>query len=242
MPSLGDFASRRLPDEFIRPWDEWLQEMLSTSRPSLGDGWLDCYLTMPIWRFALLPDLLGPSGWAGLLMPSVDRVGRQFPLTLAVQLPEDAAVAHAVFESAIWLSGLEAIALSVLDPTCDIEAFDQSVAAHVFSAPAAVAVDSTSEAPRRLSSLEDFEVVARAEAFRAWTGADGWKGIWWTGGRVDGRALMRTCAALPTAKEFIQLIQARSDASIAQDENSRAPSQPERSDEAEAFRIVRIEE
>jgi hypothetical protein len=29
-----------------------------------------------------LPGLIGSNGWAGVLMPSVDRVGRQFPLTL----------------------------------------------------------------------------------------------------------------------------------------------------------------
>ncbi len=87
LPHLGDFASRRLPGEFIRTWDVWLQEVLQATRASLGEAWLDCYLTMPIWRFVLLPGLVGPSGWAGVLMPSVDRVGRQFPLTLAVALP-----------------------------------------------------------------------------------------------------------------------------------------------------------
>ena len=32
---------------------------------------------MPIWRFVLLPGLIGSNGWAGVLMPSVDRVGRR---------------------------------------------------------------------------------------------------------------------------------------------------------------------
>jgi type VI secretion system protein ImpM len=243
IPSLGDFASRRLPDEFIRPWDEWLQEVLSTSRASLGDRWLDCYLTLPIWRFVLLPGLLGRSGWAGVLMPSVDRVGRQFPLTVAVQLPESAAVAHAVFESAIWLSGLEGIALSVLDPTCDVEVFDQSLADHEFSIPAAVEVDSSSKSSlRRLSSVEDFGALAKAEALRAWAGSEGWSGIWWTAGRVDGSALMRTFAALPTPEEFIWLMQARSDGSSGQDENPLMANQSQASSDTELSRILGIEE
>jgi type VI secretion system protein ImpM len=102
LPNLGDFASRRLPDEFIRPWDAWLQEVMLTTRSGLGEAWLDCYLTMPIWRFVLMPGLLGPSGWAGVLMPSVDRVGRQFPLTAAAPLLSYAQAAQAEFTGAGW--------------------------------------------------------------------------------------------------------------------------------------------
>src|SRR5262245_54264909 len=72
LPSLGDFARRRLPDTFIQPWDLWLQEVIHATRTSMGGTWQEYYLTMPIWRFALLPGLVGPSGWAGVLMPSVD--------------------------------------------------------------------------------------------------------------------------------------------------------------------------
>ena len=62
LPALGDFVSRRLPPEFVRTWDTWLQEGLGTTRAALGDGWLDCYLTAPIWRFVVLPGLVGSSG------------------------------------------------------------------------------------------------------------------------------------------------------------------------------------
>ena len=55
LPSLGDFASRRLEGEFIPAWDAWLQKVLQATRTALGEGWLDSYLTMPIWRFVLLP-------------------------------------------------------------------------------------------------------------------------------------------------------------------------------------------
>src|SRR5262249_27578155 len=116
LPYLGDFASRRLPGEFIRTWDTWLQEVLQATRASLAEEWLDRYLTMPIWRFVLLPGLVEPNAWGGVLMPSVDRVGRQFPLTLAVALPSDGAVAHAVFDSAAWFAHLEHPAPPLLHP------------------------------------------------------------------------------------------------------------------------------
>ena len=47
IPSLGDFASRRLPTEFIKPWDAWLQGSMAASRQILADRWLDLYLDQP---------------------------------------------------------------------------------------------------------------------------------------------------------------------------------------------------
>lgn len=40
------------------------------------------YLTSPVWRFAIAPGVLGPEGLGGVMMPSVDRVGRYFPLII----------------------------------------------------------------------------------------------------------------------------------------------------------------
>jgi len=88
VPGLGDFVSRRLPQAFIDPWDVWLQAAIASSRQQLGEQWLDIYLTSPLWRYALSPGSCGARGWAGVLMPSVDRVGRYFPLTIAVALAE----------------------------------------------------------------------------------------------------------------------------------------------------------
>ena len=86
LPFLGDFASRRLPESFIRPWDEWLQPGLAAVRDATGDRWLDLYLTFPVWRFVMPAGLLGADNWIGVLLPSVDRVGRCFPLTICEPL------------------------------------------------------------------------------------------------------------------------------------------------------------
>jgi type VI secretion system protein ImpM len=209
LPGLGDFASRRLSDEFIRAWDAWLQEVLQATRGTLGEGWLDCYLTMPIWRFVLLPGLVGPTGWAGVLMPSVDRVGRQFPLTLALSLPSYVAAAHAVFRGGQWLAGLEGAALSALDPTRGPDDLDHALADHAFIPPSIEELNGSGLALRRLSSAGAFEVLAEAEALRAWSRQGAWSGLWWTEGRVDGDPLMLTCAKLPAAEEFAWLLESR---------------------------------
>jgi len=79
LPAYGDFIFRNLNSSFITPWDEWLQHFISGTQEQIGEGWLDIYLTSPIWRFVLSPGVIDNKMWAGLMMPSVDRVGRYFP-------------------------------------------------------------------------------------------------------------------------------------------------------------------
>ena len=212
LPSLGDFASRRLPTEFTGTWDAWLQKVLQATRVALGEGWLDCYLTTPIWRFVLLPGLVGTSGWAGVVMPSVDRVGRHFPLTVAVALPSYAAAAQAVFEGANWFAALEDAALDALDPTRGPDDLDHALADRGFTPPRTADLGGSLGAVRPLPSVEAFELLAKVEAIRAWEVHTGWRGLWWTRGRVDGDPLMLGCPGLPTAEEFGWILQSRGSA------------------------------
>ena len=85
LPGMGDFGQRRLPPRFREIWDEWLQQGLLTLRAERED-WLAHYLQAPIWFFALGEGIMSPSPWIGVLMPSVDSVGRYFPLTVATEL------------------------------------------------------------------------------------------------------------------------------------------------------------
>ena len=124
IPNLGDFASRRLPDEFIRPWDDWLQHGMVTARERFGDAWPDAYLVAPIRRFWVGPGVLGAASWAGLLMPSVDRVGRHFPLTIA-STSEGLAPALAACE---WFRALDGVARQVLDEECGIDELEEALA------------------------------------------------------------------------------------------------------------------
>ena len=51
------------------------------ARNELGTAWQDIYLVSPIWRFWIGGDIL-TTACAGALMPSVDSVGRFFPLAI----------------------------------------------------------------------------------------------------------------------------------------------------------------
>ncbi len=123
LPSHGDFLSRRLPRNFIEPWDQWLQGGLAASQQQLGKNWLNHFLVSPIWQFALTPGLCGDDAWAGVMMPSVDRVGRYFPLTLAARA-NTLDVQQLFDPSCDWFEALSQLALSTLDYQFNLDDFD----------------------------------------------------------------------------------------------------------------------
>ena len=94
LPGMGDFAHRRLPDEFRHAWDRWLQGGLTQLRSRHAD-WTERYLQAPLWCFVLGEGVMaGDSPWIGVLMPSVDSVGRYFPFTVATPLAWSPAEIH----------------------------------------------------------------------------------------------------------------------------------------------------
>lgn len=121
---LGDFAHRRLTPEFIEACDHWLSSCISASRTQLGDRWLDTYLTAPLWRFAWAPGVVGEFWWFGVLTPSVDAVGRYFPLVVA--LPNESAplTADALEALADWYSHNRRAALATLNVGASLESFE----------------------------------------------------------------------------------------------------------------------
>lgn len=83
LPARGDFVRAGLPRSFTDPWDDWLQTVIAGSRERMGEGWLPAYLEAPVWRFRLAAGLCGALPAVGLMLPSVDKAGRYFPLTFA---------------------------------------------------------------------------------------------------------------------------------------------------------------
>ena len=138
LPSEGDFVTRRLPWEFTSAWDDWLQQGMHASRNALGAGWLELYLSAPIWRFQVAPGVCGPLGWRGLFFASVDRVGRYFPLTLAFADAAAPALASLSADADAWIA-LEDAALAGLAPTLPIADFDRMTEG--LALPAAAAAD-----------------------------------------------------------------------------------------------------
>lgn len=125
LPGMGDFAHRRLPEAFRAVWDQWLQRGMSRLRDRAD--WTERYLEAPIWCFALGRQVAGDQAWIGVLMPSVDGVGRYFPFALAIEL--DASVPGCLQGEALaaalrWWAFATQAALEGLDGDLDAVRFD----------------------------------------------------------------------------------------------------------------------
>lgn len=198
LPSLGDFASRRLSPAFIEAWDAWLAAGLLALREQRPQAWLDDYLASPSWRFLLMPGVLpgeaGAQAWAGVLMPSVDRVGRYFPLTLGLPLGAGPADTQEMQGLWAWLSRLDELARDAL--------FEDWTAERLEDELARMALPALSAAPREAEALPQAvgEMVAPgpaggapdaarhigAQAQAGWARAAG--GMAWWHARPDDQA------------------------------------------------------
>ena len=105
LPATGDFVGRRLPFDFVQRFDAWMARHLA---PLIGD---------PAWPAGLpLRFLAGPAASfgpaAGIVLPSADKVGRRFPLGLAVVLP---AAPLALTRAESWFAALAEAGLEATD-------------------------------------------------------------------------------------------------------------------------------
>lgn len=86
LPTHGDFVSAGLGRPVQNAIDAWLQESLLTVQQEFGKDWERRFKAMPGWRFIVEDGLWGLATIAGVIVPSLDRVGRYFPLVIAAQL------------------------------------------------------------------------------------------------------------------------------------------------------------
>jgi type VI secretion system protein ImpM len=128
IPARGDFLSRRVPQSVARPWDDWLGMFTLAVREAAGSEWPEAWLTAPLWRFTLGGSIAPPDGAAGVLVASVDRVGRMFPFTV---IGPSAGV-----PAAQWFDTVETLVLRALDDAFDPDTLDTALIA--LGAPAEV--------------------------------------------------------------------------------------------------------
>lgn len=79
LPSRGDFVGTGLPAAVVDAFDGWMRACLAASSKALGDDWVDCWMEAPVWRF-ITP--VAGTALGGVWLPSMDRVGRWFPLVI----------------------------------------------------------------------------------------------------------------------------------------------------------------
>ena len=194
IPGMGDFLRIGLSASFVKVWDQWMQTSLLAAQNALGSQWQDAYFSAPIWRFTLQPHHTGVAAMSGIVMASVDRVGRQYPLTLIAPHPPDR-YAHRHFANRAVFERLETLALTALDHDLGREEFTR-------------ALDMI-----RLQQLENNAV--RSAVYRGTVPPDALlagdalapgladNALWST--TMDSESRMIMCRGLPNPQEFLAL-------------------------------------
>jgi type VI secretion system protein ImpM len=185
LPGMGDFAHRRLPESFRSVWDAWLQRGLARLRDRHAD-WTDRYLEAPIWCFALGARVAGERAWIGVLMPSVDGVGRYFPFTLCVELDDTVGTSlrgEALGAALQWWAVAAQAALEGLEGDMDAVRFDAGLGA-LFGAAAGLGA--------RSGAVEAIDLPAAGSSL-------------WLADPAGEGGLRMLCAGLPRDEEFDSL-------------------------------------
>jgi type VI secretion system protein ImpM len=128
LPAKRDFVAANAPRRFLEMWEPWLQASVATSRQTLGENWLPAYNSAPIWRFWLGAGICGEAV-LGAFMPSIDGVGRSFPLTVFVGEGGDSLAPPEIEPNHLWCEAAETVLLEALSPETDYEAIAAQAAA-----------------------------------------------------------------------------------------------------------------
>ncbi|MCK2056103.1 type VI secretion system-associated protein TagF [Methylobacterium sp. 37f] len=211
LPAKRDFVAPNAPRDFLSLWEPWVQGGVAASRLALGENWQAAFLQAPIWRFWLGRELCGGIV-LGAMMPSVDGIGRYFPLTLFARAEQGETILSPDLDpQEAWLDGIEEILLSALSPETSLD--------HLLAALSALGGPATGAPTPPMevvplspagwaTALPEGDVRAgldrlcRADPGRAAAGSS----IWWTlgGGGVAPRAL--AVPGLPAASLFATLL------------------------------------
>lgn len=212
-----DFIALFAPKTFLAVWEPWMQGGIAASRDRLGRGWQSAFLAAPIWRFWLGPEICGATV-AGVFMPSLDGVGRYYPLTLfAYADPGNAIAPPDIDAQHDWFHAAEDYLLTTLDKDVPFErtsaTLDQfappaAVPAQQSSGANVVIADGTLAAHATDSTLPDLFTTLRTTNFASIYSA---ASFWWTLGGDNYQPLALCCRRMPDPFVFTNMLTGRLD-------------------------------
>ncbi|WP_249123816.1 MULTISPECIES: type VI secretion system-associated protein TagF [unclassified Bradyrhizobium] len=206
-----DFIAVATPRAFLEVWEPWLQASLSASRHQLGERWQQAFLTAPVWRFWLGGAICGTTV-VGALMPSLDGVGRYYPLTLHAVADDGAPLPPPQVDPLDgWFAQGEAFLLGTLDRDAGFE--QVAAALDGLAVPRAQARETAGGAIVRLGEVMTGTIAAQesfAAAFATLTMASpevyAAASFWWTGGGGNFPPLALSCRGLPDPFRYSTLL------------------------------------
>lgn len=213
--SKRDFVAAHAPRPFLDVWEPWIQGGMSASHQGLANEWQAAFLKAPIWRFWLGEELCGTMVM-GAFMPSLDGVGRYFPLTVFACADDGTAIPPPELNmQADWFVATESFLLSTLDHGVTYE----TIAAGLdqleppFAEPPAAAPPNliltpqgmVAPAPAEQSFPDVFAAMRVAHHAKAY----GSSTFWWTIGGEGFRPIALSGRRMPDPFLFTEMLTGR---------------------------------
>ncbi len=201
IPAAGDFVSRNIDRTLREAIDTWLQQSLEQSRSVLGGDWLASFLRAPVWRFVCAGLSGSENVVAGIMIPSVDRVGRYFPFAMLAEVEGFKPDAASLAACDALLGTLQPLAIGVLEEEFDPLHFDHMIA---IAAKRLELASNETEAgvSAGFATFEDAADLDRRLASLDWRSAS----VWWTDGSDFRQAELLLLDDLPTPNSFASLL------------------------------------
>jgi type VI secretion system protein ImpM len=216
LPALGDFAHRRGHEGFNQALDAWLQRAMPASQAQLQQSWQSAYVSAPLWNFAMFPGVVGDACFAGMLMSSVDRVGRYFPLAVYTVVPYPRALLLEFHSGMPWYRHMAQVLPQVLDTQFTQENFETLLQAAPQTAlhgaqglDTQVAIDwnqlfqqgDTLNVPSLDTAMSSLALEMQAHYLRGTT-------LWWSNRQAAG-TLLRASKGWPAPDSYAQMLAPR---------------------------------
>jgi type VI secretion system protein ImpM len=205
LPARADFVGAGLRPETVGRWDAWLQQSLAAGEAAIGADWAGLFFVAPLWRFILPAGACGRFTLIGVLMPSVDAVGRCFPLMLGQEIERPVDPVGLMAGSGPWFAAAEALALDALDDGFDLAEFGRDLPSWSVVHSAAVP-----PSPTRQDGAGTWVELPIASAAPAAVAALAGRGaLWWTTGARHVPPGVAVSAGLVAPEGFAALIDGR---------------------------------
>ncbi|MCZ7447084.1 type VI secretion system-associated protein TagF [Agrobacterium rhizogenes] len=127
LPSHGDFISDGLERELIGTFDDWMRSGMHACADMFAGRWPEIFSSSPPIRFIVESGIWGNSAYAGVLVPSADRVGRKYPLAIIAQLNGFRRHPRTLYLDDTWFMAVEALAETSMTGDFDMSRFNASI-------------------------------------------------------------------------------------------------------------------
>ncbi|MGD1924295.1 MAG: type VI secretion system-associated protein TagF [Paracoccaceae bacterium] len=197
LPDQRDYVQHGMDPNLMAMVDPWIQQCLQNSQAQLGDAWLDLYLCAPIWRFWLGASVVGRTT-LGAVMPSVDGVGRYFPLFMTWS-GENRLDAPEINPQDTWFDAVEQALLSALAEDGTYPALLE----HASTLPEPEVSSGPNDRSDHNSALADLRLAHQRDFYDPLS-------FWWVPASPDGviPAQAHMWRGLPSALEYAMLLTA----------------------------------